>query len=429
MSASQAAAARGARRRIVFVNRYFSPDLSATSQLLTDLAVAIGSGPFEVHVLSSRLRYDEPRTLLPASGRIGEVQVHRCWSTRFGRDRLAGRMLDYLSFYLASLLYARRLARRDDILVALTDPPMLSVGLGLVAKLRGALLINWLQDVFPEIATALGAARLPGWLERALLRARNASLHAAVSNVVLGERMGARVQALGVAPERIAVIENWADGETIRPLEPDRSTLRASLPPGTAFVVQYSGNLGRAHDFHTILGAAQILSGEPGWLFLMVGGGANMVRLKAQVARLSLGNLQFLPYRAREQLGDSLAAADVHLSSLLPVMEGLIVPSKFYGVLAAGRPLIVIGDPQSEQARIVREEGCGDAIACGDPVGLAQLLRLLRADPQRCLEQGARARALFERRFTPAKAFEKWRLLLRSAGAAGGAAARGTCSR
>lgn len=403
-------------RRLIFVNRYFYPDLSATSQLLTDLAAALAKDGFDVHVICSRLRYDDPAAALPTSDRIGAVQVHRCWSTRFGRAGLLGRLVDYKSFYVCSIMAALRLTRTDDVLVALTDPPMLSVGLAWVARRRRAALINWLQDLFPEVAMALGAAPLPGWLERLLLRLRNESLRVARMNVVLGERMRQRVLELGVAPEQITVIENWADGEAIRPMAASESALRAGLPPETSFVVQYSGNLGRAHEYQTILGAAQILAGEPGWLFLMVGGGANMVRLQAEAARLALTNMLFLPYRPREQLADSLAAGDVHLSCLLPEMEGLIVPSKFYGILAAGRPVIVIGDREGEQARIVREEGCGEASAGGDPIALAQLLRVLRNDQQRCERAGARARAVFESRYALPIPLQQWRAILGSEG-------------
>jgi glycosyltransferase involved in cell wall biosynthesis len=401
------------RPRLIFVNRYFFPDLSATSQLLTDLATALSGADFEVHVVSGRQRYDDAAVRLSAFERVGQVLVHRSWSTRFGRAGLPGRLVDYLSFYLTGVFTALRLARRGDLLVALTDPPMLSVGIAMVARLRGARLINWLQDLFPEVAMALKVTRLPAWLQRLLLRLRNDSLRAAMMNVVLGERMRERVLAKGIPPERITVIENWADGDAIRPIRASESALRRSLPPGTEFVVQYSGNLGRAHEYQTILGAAQALADEGGWLFLMVGGGANMVQMQAEARQLALRNMLFLPYRPREELADSLAAADVHLSCLLPTMEGLIVPSKFYGILAAGRMMIVIGDPQGEQARTLREQRCGEAIACGDSAGLAQLLRALRGHPQRCERAGARARDVFERRYAFPIALQKWRGLLR----------------
>ena len=395
-------------RRLIFVNRYFYPDLSATSQLLTDLAAALANDGFDVHIICSRLRYDDAHAALPKSDRVGAVQVHRCWSTRFGRAGLFGRLLDYKSFYVSSVLTALRLSRPGDILVALTDPPMLSVGLAWVARRRGAALVNWLQDLFPEVAIALKVTRLPGWVQHLLLRLRNDSLQAAAMNVVLGERMRERLQALGIPAERITVIENWADGDAIRPMEASESKLRATLPAGTEFVVQYSGNLGRAHEYQTILGAAQILATEPGWLFLMVGGGANMVRLQAEARQLALPNMRFLPYRPREELADSLAAADVHLSCLLPEMEGLIVPSKFYGILAAGRPVIVIGDREGEQARQVSAEACGRVVGTGDIAALAAELRSMRSDREWTFAAGRRSRKLYERQYSKPTAIQNW---------------------
>jgi glycosyltransferase involved in cell wall biosynthesis len=405
----------GTSRRVVFVNRYFHPDISATSQLLTDLAVDLGAGPFEVHVICSRLLYDHPHAALPRTDRVGPAWVHRCWSTRFGRAGIPGRLLDYLSFYVAAMLAAWRLVRQDDILVALTDPPMLSVGIALVATRRRAVLINWLQDLFPEVAIALQVTRPPHWFVRLLLRLRNDSLRAAGANVVLGERMRERLRLQGIAPESIVVIENWADGEAIQPIEPGASKLRHCLPPGTEFVIEYSGNLGRAHDYQTILGAAQILAAEPGWLFLMVGGGANMIRLQAEARQLSLPNMLFLPYRSREDLADSLAAADVHLSCLLPEMEGLIVPSKFYGILAAGRALIVIGEADSEHARWVVAEACGRVVRTGDMGALATALRTSRADREWVRAAGGRSRRLYERRFSRAAAIQEWIRLIGNA--------------
>jgi colanic acid biosynthesis glycosyl transferase WcaI len=399
------------RCRLIFINRYYSPDLSATSQLLTDLVAALAD-EFEVHVVTSHRCYDHTSAVSPSAAGVESVQVHRSWSARFGRAQLAGRLLDYLSFYGASILTLLHLARRGDVIVALTDPPMLSVGAAAVARLRGARLVNWLQDVFPEIATALGTTHLPGWVNAVLTRLRNWSLHVAEMNVVLGEGMRRRMLSMRIPQTRLQIIENWADGGAIRPLAAIRSMLRGSLGAGVDFIVEYSGNLGRAHEFQTILGAARHLSGESGWLFLMIGGGANMTRLKSEAERADLQNLLFLPYRPREQLRDSLAAADVHLNCLLPDMEGLIVPSKFYGILAAGRPVVVIGDPQGEQARIVGEEDCGVVVECGDSHGLVQALRRMRADPVWCRNAGARARALFEQRYTLTQAVHKWRTLL-----------------
>ncbi len=402
---------RGARR-LIFVNRYFHPDLSATSQLLTDLVGSIAGGACELHVICSRQLYGDAGARLSPRGRYHGARVHRCWSLRFGRDRLLGRAADYLSFSLSATLRLLRLARRGDAIVAMTDPPMMALCAAVVARLRGALLINWLQDVFPEVAVALAVVKIPSWATTLLLRMRNWTLRVATRNVVLGAGMGRLIKAKGIPASAVLVIENWADGQALTPRPPQWSNLRRSLNVEGRFVVQYSGNMGRAHEYETLLRAARELRAEEGWLFLFVGGGANMQPLRQKAAQEGLQNMRFLPLQPREQLADSLAAADVHVSCLRPELEGLIVPSKLYGILAAGRPVIVIGDPDGEQARIVRAARCGSVIRCGESAALVDELRRMRAEPEWVRDAGLYARQLFEERYTLKAAVHKWRQML-----------------
>jgi len=147
---------RSSNRKLIFVNRFFFPDHSATSQMVSDLAFALAAAGFDVQVVTSRLRYDDPAAELPGREAIAGVQVHRVRTTRFGRHLLPGRALDYLTFYLSAAWRLFRLLRRGDVVVAKTDPPLISVPVGWVAGLRGARLVNWLQDLFPEVAAALG---------------------------------------------------------------------------------------------------------------------------------------------------------------------------------------------------------------------------------------------------------------------------------
>jgi colanic acid biosynthesis glycosyl transferase WcaI len=402
---------QGPWRRLIFVNRYFYPDVSATSQMLSDLAAGLVGERFERHIVCSRQLYEDARVRLAARDSWKSVAVHRCWSTRFGRARLFGRALDYLSFYVSATLEMLRRCRRGDVIVAMTDPPLISVCASLVARFRGAVLINWLQDVFPEASTAL-RIRVPAaaWL----LRWRNWSLQTARLNVVLGNHMQQRLLALGVPAERVRIVCNWADGTVVTPRPVQRSSLRRTLGAEQQFIVQYSGNLGRVHDYRTLIEAASELQRESGWLFLFIGGGINMQRLQAQAARLGLTNMRFLPYQPRDSLADSLAAADVHLTCLLPEMEGLVVPSKFYGILAAGRPVIVIGDPDGEQARVVRSEACGAVVRSGDGPGLVEALKAARSDGAWLRAAGERARAAFEARYDLRLALTQWRDALTS---------------
>jgi glycosyltransferase involved in cell wall biosynthesis len=404
--------------RVVFVNRYFYPDESATAQLLADLAFGLAAGGHDVHIVCSRQLYGAPESRLAANETVRGVVVHRIWTTRFGRRQLLGRALDYASFYVTCAIALLRLLRTRDIVVAKTDPPLASIVAALAARCRGALLINWLQDIFPEVASQLGANPLPAVLDRALRALRDASLRSAEVNVVLGSRMLEYIRAR-VPASKCRVIENWADAESLRPMLPADSVLRQRLGLADKFVIGYSGNLGRAHEIETVLGAAEALGDEDRITFLFIGGGIKMEELKASVEKRRLSNFHFLPHQPREQLEDSLAAADVHLASLIPSLEGLIVPSKFYGILAAGRPVVFVGDPDGELARIIAKSRCGYVVVVGHSDDLLAAIESLRTATDLRLTMGLAARDLLCSRFSTQRALERWTALLDEVGAAG----------
>ena len=384
--------------RMIFVNRFFYPDHSATSQMLSDLAFGLDAQRINVEVVTSRQRYDLPSARLPPVERIGTLVVHRVWTSRFGRANLVGRAIDYATFYLSASWRLLRLARAGDVIVAKTDPPMLSVLIAPIARLRRAKLVNWLQDIFPEVAAELGFRGAASRLTFRVLRMlRNRSLRGAAVNVVLGERMAAKLIALGVEGDRVEIIPNWADGGLIQPVDPAANQLRNAWGLLGRFVVGYSGNLGRAHEVGTLLDAIAIVEQDPSappvtWLF--IGGGALYEELQSEIARRQLDTVQFRPYQPRERLAESLSAADVHLVSLKPELEGLIVPSKFYGVAAAGRPTIFIGDPDGEIPRLISQHNIGRTVANGDCAGLAETILSLAADQATCRLMGARAQNL-----------------------------------
>jgi colanic acid biosynthesis glycosyl transferase WcaI len=402
--------------RVVLLNRYFYPDESATAQLLADLAFGLAERGYDVHIICSRQLYGTPESRLAASETVRGVVIHRIWTTRFGRRRLWGRAFDYASFYVTCAIALLRLLRTSDIVVAKTDPPLASIVAALAARCKGALLVNWLQDIFPEVASQLGANPLPASLDRALRSLRDASLRSAEVNIVLGSRMLEYISAR-VPARKCRVIENWADGESLRPKLPGDSVLRRRLGLADKFVIGYSGNLGRAHEIETVLGAAETLSAEDRVAFLFIGGGVKMEELKASVERRSLANFHFLPYQPREQLEDSLAAADVHLVSLIPSLEGLIVPSKFYGILAAGRPVVFVGDPDGELARIIAKSRCGRVVAIGHADDLRAAIDELRTAADLRLAMGLAARDLLCSRFSTRRALSRWIEVLDEIGA------------
>jgi glycosyltransferase involved in cell wall biosynthesis len=383
--------------RVLFVNRYFAPDHSATSQMVGDLAFFLAGRGHDVVAITSRQRYDDASAHLAPRERLHGVDVVRVATTRFGRGFLPGRALDYVTFYLSAFFALLRRARRGNVVVAMTDPPLLSVVAALACMLRGARLVNWIQDLFPEVATALGM-RAPG-LARPL---RDWSLRRAAMNVALGEQMAARIRARG-APA--VVRHNWADA-ALHPVE--NSPRRSEWKLGDAFVVAYSGNLGRAHEFATIAAAMRRLGDNAGIKFLFVGSGAQLDAVRRDAG----GNALFAPYQPREALSESLSAGDVHLVSLQPQLEGLIVPSKFYGILAVARPVIFVGADGGELAQIIREHELGYVVAPGDDAALAHAIEELASDRGRAAAMGARGRALYDERFAPEIALAEWERIL-----------------
>jgi len=404
--------AADAQVKVVFLNRYFFPDHSATSQMLSDLAFGLAHRGMAVHIICSRQRYDDAKAELPPRERVGGVAVHRVWTTRFGRDRLAGRALDYISFYFSSAWMLIRLLQRGDTVVAKTDPPLISIVAMLAAKLRGARLINWLQDIFPEVAWRLASRPLPVAANAVIGGLRNLTLRAAATNIVLGERMRDFVAQLGVANEQLRIIPNWADLDAATPKRASDSELRTRLELQSAFIVGYSGNLGRAHEFFTMLEAASLLHKDHDIVFLIIGGGASLDALKRAVQQRDLHNFRFLPYQPRESLPDTLAAADVHWLSLLPALEGLIVPSKLYGIFASHRPAIFIGDPDGEAARIIASAQAGIAVAPGNSGLLAEQIARLKSDFNAREIMGQNGYRLYRDRFTAETALAEWTAVL-----------------
>ena len=307
-----------------------------------------------------------------------------------------------------------RLARAGDTIVAMTDPPMVGVLAGPIAWLKGCRLINWLQDLYPEVALAVGTPFLTPTVVKVIKGFRDRSLRAADCNVVIATAMAERVSTLRVKNERIQVIHNWVDDRALSPIPAHENPLRQAWGLKDKFVVGYSGNLGRVHDINTILQASvELVDSEI--VFLCIGGGAQYDALKEAVEKRGLTQLfRFMPYQSGTELPYSLSAADVHWVSHKPEFEGLLFPSKFYGIAAVGRGIIAITSRQSELANLVSEYRCGLVIEQGDGKTLAFELKRLRHAPELCSAMGANARAMLNARFTRAQAIKTWMQILKT---------------
>jgi Glycosyltransferase len=391
--------------RIVFLNRFYWPDEPATAQLLVDLAEALARhGEQPVIVTSSPVRRRTPRF----EERHG-VAIHRVFSPRFGGAGLLARILAFTTFYPLAFLRLLRVVRRGDTLVAMTDPPLSGVLAGFVARLRGARLVHWVQDIYPEIAVTVTGHR---WL-LASRPARDAAWRQAIACVVPGETMARTVLDAGVTPARVIVSPNWAPAGLRPPLDADVAALRSAWGLEGKFVAAYSGNLGRVHDLPPLLEIAEHLRDDPSFILLFIGGGAGRIELEQRANQLGLRNVRFLRAQPRDRLAASLGVGDVHFVTLKPGAEHCVFPSKLYGIAQVGRPVVFIGAPDADVAKLVATHAFGQSFTREETPRVAAWLRHLRSTP--ALQADLAAAAL---RFAPdgrETALAQWRELLGSA--------------
>lgn len=389
--------------RVIFVNRVFWPNEAATSQLLTDLADALAARGWEVHVIAAG----------PGDDHRGAVTIHRT-----GLEP-SFRPLRYAAFLHRARRQLTTLVRPGDVVVLKTDPPMLAAAATKLAIARGARVVQWVQDIYPEtLAAHLGAWSRPFlW---PLVRARDAAWRRAVACHTLGEDMAAVLRAAGVSSDRVACLPNWAPVELHTPANAaDIAAVRAAWGVGDAFVVAYSGNFGRVHDVETFLEAARALRDEPGVRFVLTGSGARWGEVRMFVQTHALKNVVLTPPQPRARLAASLAAAEAHLVTLRSGFESCVFPSKFAGIIAAARPVLFVGNATSELAQICRQENVGAVAAPGDSAALVATIRAWSDRGAAWQETGRRARALYERDYALPALADEWDRRLRAIVSAG----------
>ncbi len=403
--------------RLLFVNQHYWPDVAATGQILTDLAEHLAARGFEVDVLTGRGRYVSGELAAPAEETHRGVRIRRIRSSSFGRSSHLGRIADYAGFYLGVL--GRLLAgERYDLVIVLTTPPLLSVAARLASALRGQPYAVWSMDLHPDAEVAAGLLRERGLAARTLHRLNDAGYRGAEFVVDLGFRMKERIAAKGVDPERLVTIGMWSDGARVRPIEPAANPVRRALGlREDQLVVMYSGNAGLAHRFDEVCEAMRALRDDDRFYFLFVGSGPRRAEVESFIRAEGLRNARYHDYFPREDLAASLSAGDVHLLTLREPMAGIVVPSKLYGILAAGRPVVMVGPERSEPARAIRRHRVGEVVdpeTGGAGADLVAALRRLADSPQERRAMGARGRTVFEAEYDHPILSTAWAELLSS---------------
>ncbi|MEM9065854.1 MAG: glycosyltransferase family 4 protein [Planctomycetota bacterium] len=400
---------------VVLLNQPFHPDVAATAQMAKDLADHLVRSGHRVTAIASRSVYGKAgavlpkRESIPVEGAVSPIEVRRVGVSLFGKKSIIARAADFAFFYLLAA-WSLLGVKKPDVVVGFTTPPFVHL-LAIGARwFKGAKAVHWLMDLYPDVAIECGvlSRRNPAsgvfeFLSRTLLKRSDRI-------VVLGRCMRDRVIDKGVAPDMIEHIPVWADHSNLAPVPHEENPLRTqwNLAPEQCCVM-YSGNFGIAHEAQTICRAMERLADVP---FIFVGAGKRRAEVEAFIESHAVPNARYLDYVPRDQLRYSIGAGDIHLISVRNGLEGLIVPSKLFGVMAAGRPAVYVGSPKSEIALIINETGCGACIEEGDDESLAEAIRRLATDPHERARMGSAGREALAERFDTQRACEDWRALL-----------------
>lgn len=386
------------RHSVLFVNRSYWPDREATGQLLTELCQSLAES-YDVRVLCGQPNSPENGQQYQKRGvqiRKG-VAIRRVRHTQLPKSRIRYRIFNFISFCLNACLKLI-FGQRADVIVCETDPPFSPFAGVVAATLRRSRLVFYLQDIYPDIVVQIG--KLPDIFLIKLLRKMLVWCYCrADAMVVVSRDMRQWLIHHGVPAERIHVIHNWVDPTKVYPVKWDNPFRAEQLLDGK-FVVMYSGNVGQTQRFATVLDAAEQLKHREDIVFMIVGGGVKLAKVKEACEQRGLDNVRFLDYQPKSRLAESLSAADLQLVMLDEKLTQLMMPSKLYSALAAGTPVLGIGSLDSELAQIVTTNDAGWFFASDSVDDVVACIESAAASPERLHEMGVAGRAICVEYFT-----------------------------
>ena len=395
-------------RRVWGLSELYYPETTSTGYFMTGTAEGLALS-HNVSVICGQPSYHERDTHAPARELLNGVDVYRCWSTTLDKDKLVYRVFNLLTISGAMFVTALLHVRSGDIVIAVTNPPLLPYLAAVVCRMRGARFILLVHDVYPEVLTRLNILKDKSFAVRMLDRASRWLYKEAERIVVLGRDMRDLVQnKLDSKQARVVLIPNWGDTDSIRPMRFSENRLLKTMDLTGKFVVQYCGNIGRTHGIEDILATAEILSHDHSIHFLLIGWGAKKKWAIQRQAERDLRNLTIMDPLSPEDLCEGLNACSVSIISLAAGMSGISVPSRMYNVLASGKPILAVCDADTELASVVREERIGWVIPPAQPGAIASCLLEAQANPGLLVEMGRRARHAAQSKYTMQKIVEQY---------------------
>lgn len=403
-----------AQKRLALVCQHFYPEMVSTGMHMTELARRLRKHNWNITVYCAQPALEEGEDEVPAEMVHQGIQVRRVPTFGEQRDSTVSRLILALT-YLASTI--RTLIRdRDtyDGLLVTTNPPFIGLAGYILSKAFGKPYVQLVYDVYPDIAEQLGVIKENGPISAIWERLTRLMLKEAAGTVVIGRDMADLITEKMRRKDHgsIHLIPNWSDETVVEPISRDENPFRQEHDVGDRILVQYAGRHGKTHNLEPLIEAAEKLKTQP-ILFQFIGGGDKKEKLKRMAAQRELENVMFLPYQPMEELDTVLAAADLSVVCLESRFTGMSVPSKTYGIMASGTPILGFLDQNSEVGRTVQENDCG--LVLEDPTGaeVAQCLRNLVDDIKYLQDMGGRGRQAFEDQYTLAVAAKQYDTVLK----------------
>jgi putative colanic acid biosynthesis glycosyltransferase WcaI len=370
--------------KVVVVSQHYPPDHSTTAAIMAAIASRVAQDA-EVLVLSGT-----PGSASPASSGLVEVDEIRNWMP--GKAALIRRATAELLFTVRIFAALLTRLRRGDVVLTVPAPFMLPYAMAAAARLKRARSVLIMHDLYPDVLVASGLLK-PGSQLAKIMRGLNALMFRALDAVVIiGRDTGKLLLRYGgMTPAKIRFIPNWATlAPGVRPIRPDNPFRRKVTG---RFVVGLSGNLGFTHDPVIVFEAARLLRDNPDIHFLLSGWGIGFEQLQAMQSEAGLANVTLIDRVEDGDLDALLSAADVWLIPYRSKVAGVSVPSRFYNLLAVGRPVILVSEPEAEAALTVTENNLGWVVMPGMPDQLATAIRAAAASSDPSMAANAVAAA------------------------------------
>jgi colanic acid biosynthesis glycosyl transferase WcaI len=376
--------------RILLLNHYYPPDTSATAKMAATVVDAL-SERHDVSVLCGRPSYDSPERWpwRPwQTETAGRARIIRVGSTDYSRFQMKRRVINYLTY--VALAIPRALFLPCDVVLAMTDPPFEGIVGAIVAVLKRKPYVYNIRDLYPDMATG-GEIVEPGLLSRVWEGLHRWALRHTTRVIVLGDDMRARIAAKGIDLARIKVVR---DGTDILPPEAPQPSLDdevfRTIRGDSEFVLLHAGNLGFYGAWETLVTAVGSLN-EEGVSLVFVGEGAQRARVES-IAK-GAKNVRFLPFFPASKIPSVLAAPDAHVITVKRGLEGVVVPSKMYGILVAGKPIVAVAAKETDAATLGAKFGFAVSADPDSPEAVAAVIRSLARDGNKVRSMSRAARA------------------------------------